>query len=236
MPWRVDAAASRVSALFHRELPIWITKLRPAKTHVFLGSLNRRTPRWLEFRVRNHDSGPDAAFGRSQKNASKPRRSRSTTRRAGKMAEAWVRTATEAWLRTATMEQVTKFMRSGRWIDSCCAALHRGAAPRTTVLDSDIEAVASFQQAADEGFPVAQYMLARLLSCSESWKNYRLPNIAENDSLAAEYFRKAAEQDFGSAQYPLAEMYFHGHGLERNMLMAEQWSDKAIEALADVTE
>ena len=85
------------------------------------------------------------------------------------MAEAWLRMATEAWLRTATMEQVTKFekfRRCARWIDSCCAALHRGAAPRTTVLDSDIEAVTSLQQAADEGFPAAQYLLARLLSSS----------------------------------------------------------------------
>ena len=155
------------------------------------------------------------------------------------MAEAWVLTATEAWVGTATMEQMPKFEkfeRSAKWIDSCCAALHRGAAPRTTVLDSDIEAVTSLQQAADEGFPAAQYLLARLLSSSEVYKNYRLPNIAENDSLAAEYFRKAAEQDVGAAKYELAEMYFHGRGLERNMLLAEQWSDKAIEALADVTE
>lgn len=179
------------------------------------------------------------AFGRSQKNASKRRAQisgGSTTRRAGKMADAWLRTATEAWVRTATMEQMTKVERSVRWIDSCCAALQRGAAPRTTVLDSDIEAVTSLQQAADEGLPWAQCVLARLLSSSEGWKNYRLPNIAENDSLAAEYFRKAAEQDVGSAQYELADMYFQGRGLERNMLMAEQWSDKAIEALADVTD
>ena len=148
-------------------------------------------------------------------------------------------TATEAWVGTATMEQMPKFEkfeRSAKWINSCCAALHRGAAPRTTVLDSDIEAVTSLQQAADEGFSVAQYTLARLLSSSEAWIHYRLPNIAENDSLAAEYFRKAAEQDVGPAKYELAEMYFHGHGLERNMLLAEHWSDKAIEALADVTE
>jgi hypothetical protein len=88
------------------------------------------------------------------------------------MEEAWVLTATEAWVGTATMEQMPKFEkfeRSAKWINSCCAALHRGAAPRTTVLDSDIEAVTSLQQAADEGFSVAQYTLARLLSSSEAW-------------------------------------------------------------------
>ena len=120
------------------------------------------------------------------------------------------------------------------WAVSEYCKLRQGAAPRTTVSDSDVEAVTSIQQAADEGHPEAQLVLARFL-CSKA-VFHRLPNITKNDSLAAEYFRKAAEQDVWAAKYELAEMYFHGHGLERNMLMAEQWSDKAIEAFADVTD
>ena len=120
------------------------------------------------------------------------------------------------------------------WAVSEYCKLRQGAAPRTTVSDSDVEAVTSIQQAADEGHPKAQLVLALFL-CSKA-VFHRLPNITKNDSLAAEYFRKAAEQDVGAAKYELAEMYFHGHGLERNMLMAEQWSDKSIEAFADVTD
>jgi len=119
------------------------------------------------------------------------------------------------------------------WAVSEYCKLRQGAAPRTTVSDSDVEAVTSIQQAAVEGHPEAQLVLARFL-CSKG-VFHRLPNITKNDSLAAEYFRKAAEQDVGAAKYELAETYFHGHGLERNMLLAEQWSDKAIEALADET-
>ena len=140
----------------------------------------------------------------------------------------------EAWLRTATMEQIAQFDWSFIWAVSEYCLLRQGAAPRTTVSDSDVKAVTSIQQAADEGHPEAQLVLARFL-CSKA-VFHRLPNITKNDSLAAEYFRKAAEQDIGAAKYELADMYFHGRGLERNMLMAEQWSDKAIEALADVTD
>jgi hypothetical protein len=132
------------------------------------------------------------------------------------------------------MEQTIQLNRSFMWAVSEYCKLRQGAAPRTTVSDSDVEAVTSIQQAADEGHPEAQLVLARFL-CSKG-VFHRLPNITKNDSLAAEYFRKAAEQDVGAAKYELAEMYFHGYGLERNILMAEQWSDKAIEALADVTD
>ena len=139
----------------------------------------------------------------------------------------------EAWRRTATMEQTIQLNRSFMWAVSEYCKLRQGAAPRTTVSDSDVEAVTSIQQAAVEGHPEAQLVLARFL-CSKG-VFHRLPNITKNDSLAAEYFRKAAEQDVGAAKYELAETYFHGHGLERNMLLAEQWSDKAIEALAEET-
>ena len=50
----------------------------------------------------------------------------------------------------------------------------------------------------------------------------------KNDVIAAEYFRKAAEQESVDAQDTLAWMYFHGHGVERNFLLAEHWNEKTI--------
>ena len=46
--------------------------------------------------------------------------------------------------------------------------------------------------------------------------------------LAVERCRRAAEQNDASAQHALANMYFTGFLLERNILLAEQWNDRAL--------
>jgi hypothetical protein len=56
----------------------------------------------------------------------------------------------------------------------------------------------------------------------------RLPNVEKNDVIAAEYFRKAAEQESVDAQDKLAWMYFLGHAVERNFLLAEHWNEKTL--------
>jgi hypothetical protein len=56
----------------------------------------------------------------------------------------------------------------------------------------------------------------------------RLPNVEKNDVIAAEYFRKAAEQESVEAQDKLAWLYFLGHEVERNFLLAEHWNEKTL--------
>jgi hypothetical protein len=96
---------------------------------------------------------------------------------------------------------------------------------RATVTLDDVHALRVVVREAEAGHPEALLMLA-LLHFSDD--RMRLPNVEKNDVIAAEYFRKAAEQESVDAQDKLAWMYFLGHAVERNFLLAEHWNEKTI--------
>ena len=104
----------------------------------------------------------------------------------------------------------------------------KNGAPRTTVSDEDISALRVIRDAADSGDREAQLIFGQMHS-SRPVPGWTLPNIEINDVIAVKYFRMSAEQNVAAAQHELANMYFHGNGLERNILLCEQWNDRAIE-------
>ena len=104
----------------------------------------------------------------------------------------------------------------------------KNGAPRTTVSDEDISALRVIRDAADSGDREAQLIFGQMHS-SRDVPGWTLPNIEINDVIAVKYFRMSAEQNVAAAQHELANMYFHGNGLERNILLCEQWNDRAIE-------
>jgi hypothetical protein len=96
---------------------------------------------------------------------------------------------------------------------------------RATVELDDVHVLRVLVREAEAGHPEALLTLGRLHFIDDPM---RLPNVEKNDVIAAEYFRKAAEQESVEAQDKLAWLYFLGHEVERNFLLAEHWNEKTL--------
>ena len=96
---------------------------------------------------------------------------------------------------------------------------------RATVELDDVHVLRVLVREAEAGHPEALLTLGRLHFIDDPM---RLPNVEKNDVIAAEYFRKAAEQESVDAQDKLAWLYFLGHAVERNFLLAEHWNEKTL--------
>jgi hypothetical protein len=102
---------------------------------------------------------------------------------------------------------------------------------RATMSDPkrDVETLASFRKAADQGNPIAQTYLGYLY--------YMGHGVAQNDQIAAEWYRRAGEQGFADAQLRLALMLLHGRQLliagrsqEQDPEEGEEWLRRAAES------
>ncbi len=93
-------------------------------------------------------------------------------------------------------------------------------------VDKDMEtAVAYFTQAADAGYPVAEFILGKFYD-----EGQVLPH---NPTLAFEYYKKAADKDYPLAQYALGQMYYFGKDCEKNDSEALYWILKSADILDD---
>lgn len=77
------------------------------------------------------------------------------------------------------------------------------------------------RQAAEQGDAQAQYDLAYLYYKSGS--DPEITGVTRSERLAAHWYREAAMQGHPSAQYNMAVLHLHGHGVERDPVVAYAW-------------
>ena len=82
-------------------------------------------------------------------------------------------------------------------------------------------AIKYFQQVAEQGHVVAQYVLG--------FSYYYGEGVAEDNYAAVSWFRKAAEQGDDDAQYYLGLCYYRGDGVTEDEYAAVGWFRKAAE-------
>lgn len=93
-----------------------------------------------------------------------------------------------------------------------------------TDVEKDIDtAIAYFNQAADKGYAVAEFILGRLYDEGQV--------IQHNAELAFEYYTKSAEKNYPPALYSLGQMYYFGIECEKNDQEALYWILKAADEL-----
>jgi TPR repeat protein len=87
----------------------------------------------------------------------------------------------------------------------------------------DVQAVAWFRKAADQGHANAQYIISITY-------HYGQGGLAKDDVQAVMWLRKAADQGHSRAQYKLAWMYAYGEGgLAKDDIQAVAWFRKAAD-------
>ncbi len=84
-----------------------------------------------------------------------------------------------------------------------------------------LQPYSKLRQAAEQGDPQAQYDLAYLYYKSGS--DPAITGVAHNDRQAAHWYREAAIQGHARAQYNMAVLHLHGHGVERDAIVAYAW-------------
>jgi len=83
-------------------------------------------------------------------------------------------------------------------------------------------AVELYRSAADAGYPDAENVLGVLYATGGD-------GLPKNDPQAVEWYRKAADQGFAKAEKNLGDMYFFGHGVDRDYAQAMEWYKKAAD-------
>lgn len=77
------------------------------------------------------------------------------------------------------------------------------------------------RQAAEQGDAQAQFDLAYLYY--KSGTDPQITGVTRSERLAAHWYREAALQGHASAQYNMAVLHLHGHGVERDPVVAYAW-------------
>ena len=83
------------------------------------------------------------------------------------------------------------------------------------------DAVALYQQAANQNLPQAQYQIGYMY--------YAGDGIQRNDAMAAAWLKKAADQGLAQAQMMMGVLYSNGRGVPQSFVLAAQWYTKAAE-------
>jgi TPR repeat protein len=112
---------------------------------------------------------------------------------------------------------------------ACRRALHEVPSPRVVYqlgrsLDAGrkyAEAVANYQNAAEQGYAAAQNSLGLMYGEGKG--------VVRDDTQAAAWYRKAAQQGYPVAQNNLGLMYADGRGVARDDAQAVAWYRKAAE-------
>ena len=89
------------------------------------------------------------------------------------------------------------------------------------VPENNVEAVAWFRKAAEQGHAASQSNLGAMYQNGEG--------VPENDVEAIKWFRKAAEQGYAEAQYKLGLMYSKGEGVTQDLVSGFAWVHLANE-------
>ena len=84
-----------------------------------------------------------------------------------------------------------------------------------------------YQQAAEQGFPPAQYTLGEEMYAKS--KKGVGQQVEQNLSLARKWYRRAAKQGHALAQYSLGNMYEKGEGGKLSFSSARKWYQQAAE-------
>lgn len=79
--------------------------------------------------------------------------------------------------------------------------------------------VPSIKQSAEQGDPLAQYILG--------WMYYVGNHVKKDLPTALTWYEKAAEQGNPKAQFNLSNIYRRGRGVQRNPERAVYWTEKA---------
>ena len=83
------------------------------------------------------------------------------------------------------------------------------------------DAVALYQQAANQNLPQAQYQIGYMY--------YAGDGIQRNDPMAAAWLKKAADQGLAQAQMMMGVLYSAGRGVPQSFALSAQWYTKAAE-------
>jgi hypothetical protein len=84
-----------------------------------------------------------------------------------------------------------------------------------------LQPYSKLRQAAEQGDAQAQFDLAYLYY--KSGIDPDITGVAHNERQAAHWYRKAAMQGHASAQYNVAVLHLHGHGVDRDAVVAYAW-------------
>jgi TPR repeat protein len=87
------------------------------------------------------------------------------------------------------------------------------------------QALQAYEQAAEQGDPLAMYMLARAYWCAEG--------CSHDAEQALQAYTRAAELGDAGAQFCLGYMYANGQGVAQDYALAARWYLAAAGAPAD---
>lgn len=91
-------------------------------------------------------------------------------------------------------------------------------------VDKDIDtALAYFNQAANLGYSVAEYILGKLYDEGQV--------VSHDGTLSFTYYKKASEKEYPPAEYALGQMYYFGQDCDKNDQEAIYWIEKAAKEL-----
>ncbi len=84
------------------------------------------------------------------------------------------------------------------------------------------KAVQLYRSAAEHGYPEAQNLMGILYATGTN-------GVTQEDKQAIDWFQKAADQGFAKAEKNLGDMYFFGHGVDKDYATALAWYGKAAD-------
>ena len=88
-----------------------------------------------------------------------------------------------------------------------------------------IAGVKLVRQAAEQGYPRAEFELGRMYADGEDYVYGAL--VAQDSAEAARWFQKAAAQNVDAAEIALGDLYFEGRGVRQDDAEAARWYQKA---------
>jgi TPR repeat protein len=87
------------------------------------------------------------------------------------------------------------------------------------------DAVSWFRQAAEQGYPAAQFELGWFYDN----EYLGVPGVGQDYGEAAKWYRKSADQDYAPAQFHLGVMFDRGEGVPQSYSQAAEWYRKAAD-------
>jgi TPR repeat protein len=92
---------------------------------------------------------------------------------------------------------------------------------------SNVDHLPRLHQDAEQGSPLAQYVLGAL---------YQLGEVIPHDyTEAVNWYRRAADQGLAVAQFALGAMYAHGQGVPEDAVRAHMWLSLSAAHAAQIT-
>jgi len=140
-------------------------------------------------------------------------------------AEVWYRKALETGITSdaqTALDRVEKLKTEESSPEAKAIALYQQAIEYFNRQDKDVECADLLRQSAELGYVWAQLYYGRFLA--------KGIGTALAPSEALEWFRKAADQNNSEAFYEIGVCYENGEGVDRDLVEAEIWYRKAVNA------